>query len=120
VEQIAKMRLAKWLVVSDFDSPFPRMSVAADEPLAGHAGAALDEPQGDRAMRHAWFVLDELASLQREAAGPAPMASNRWAWKKWINSASLIAAPLLRTEILRIVTHHSSVPGAEFTTIGEL
>jgi hypothetical protein len=28
-----------------------------------------------------------------EAAGPAPMAPNRWARKKWINSASLIAAP---------------------------
>jgi|SRR5580700_6418251 hypothetical protein len=30
-----------------------------------------------------------------EAGGPAPMAPNRWAWKKWINSASLIAAPWL-------------------------
>jgi len=35
-----------------------------------------------------------------EAAGPAPMAPNRWAWKKWINSASLIAAPWLRNKNL--------------------
>jgi hypothetical protein len=35
-----------------------------------------------------------------EAAGPAPMAPNRWAWKKWINSASLIAAPWLRNRNL--------------------
>jgi hypothetical protein len=30
-------------------------------------------------------------SAPSEAAGPAPMAPNRWAWTKWINSASLIA-----------------------------
>src|SRR5580704_8403399 len=35
-----------------------------------------------------------------EAAGPAPMAPNRWAWKTWIKSASLIAAPWLRNRNL--------------------
>jgi hypothetical protein len=35
-----------------------------------------------------------------EAAGPAPMAPNRWTWKKWINPASLIAAPQLRNRNL--------------------
>ena len=44
------------------NAPAPR---AAHEPLAGHARAAADESGAGPAPIRTWFVLDELASLQR-------------------------------------------------------
>ena len=42
------VQAAERLAVSDFHSALPRAAVAADQPVAGHAGAAVDEPGRSR------------------------------------------------------------------------
>ena len=54
---------ARWLFLTS--PPDSASDCAAHQLVAGHAGAALDEPGQSRECAKVWFVLDELATLQR-------------------------------------------------------